>query len=400
MFRTSLFLFAILIFSCSTEDVVQKIQIGENLNTVSFNSAFSTVNEGETATIKLVFEEPLTEGGFISIAYTSATAVYGTNFTTHPVPTNDVIILNLAAGETEIEVFINTLTDLDSDDSEIDFSIIGSSSQINYISNQTFTLKINDNYPVIVPDDPEEVLTVVTWNIEQYPKNGQSTINAVHDIITNMDADIIALQEIDDIAAFNSLVVSLDGWEGKLYDVRYGIELGYLFKTSEISSFSNLSIIYNDDSDAFPRQPVIATATHNNGLEVTLINLHLKCCDEGEQRRADASAKLKSYIDDNLPTDNVIVLGDMNDDILSGSPFSNFINDSDNYLFTDMDIATGSSAYWSYPGWPSHLDHILITNELFDNFVSSETLLLNLEVSNYDGNVSDHRPVVVHFTNK
>ena len=31
-----------------------------------------------------------------------------------------------------------------------------------------------------------------------------------------------------------------------------------------------------------------------------------------------------------------------------------------------MDIAYSSSSNWSYPSWPSHLDHILLTNELFD----------------------------------
>ena len=43
------------------------------------------------------------------------------------------------------------------------------------------------------------------------------------------------------------------------------------------------------------------------------------------------------------------------------------LDDFENYLFTDMDIAQGNSNGWSYPSWPSHLDHILITNELFDN---------------------------------
>ena len=42
----------------------------------------------------------------------------------------------------------------------------------------------------------------------------------------------------------------------------------------------------------------------------------------------------------------------------------NDLDESDDYLFTDMEIASGSPLYWSFPGWPSHLDHILITNEL------------------------------------
>ena len=43
-----------------------------------------------------------------------------------------------------------------------------------------------------------------------------------------------------------------------------------------------------------------------------------------------------------------------------------FVDDNMNYLFTDMPIAQGNISEWSYPNWPSHLDHILITDGLFN----------------------------------
>ena len=68
-------------------------------------------------------------------------------------------------------------------------------------------------------------------------------------------------------------------------------------------------------------------------------------------------------MDSLLHDKKVILLGDLND-ILTDSPqnniFNSFINDTTNYLFVDMDIAINSSSNWSYPSWPSHLDHILI----------------------------------------
>ena len=45
--------------------------------------------------------------------------------------------------------------------------------------------------------------------------------------------------------------------------------------------------------------------------------------------------------------------------------FQEILNDSNNYQFIDLPIALGSSSDWSFPNWPSHLDHILITNEIF-----------------------------------
>ena len=63
------------------------------------------------------------------------------------------------------------------------------------------------------------------------------------------------------------------------------------------------------------------------------------------------------------------MLGDLNDDLADDQQdnvFITFIDSPEAYRFTDMEIAEGPEYNWSYPTWPSHLDHILITNELFD----------------------------------
>jgi len=106
-------------------------------------------------------------------------------------------------------------------------------------------------------------------------------------------------------------------------------------------------------------------------------------------------------MDDKLSKEKVIVLGDFNDEIIpsDGTPpvFSNFISDSLNYAFTDMEIATGHPLYWSYPAWPSHIDHILITNELFDAHLSTQTLTYDLCEPSYLTKISDHRPLIIRF---
>jgi hypothetical protein len=150
------------------------------------------------------------------------------------------------------------------------------------------------------------------------------------------------------------------------------------------------------------------------GENIFIINNHFKCCGDGimnlddlgdeETRRYTASNLLKEYIDNNLPNENVIVLGDLNDiltDALENNVFQMIINDSENYLFSDMEIAESSSTDWSYPTWPSHLDHILITNELFDELDNSDIQTIKIDEyldggwSEYDQNISDHRPVAL-----
>jgi hypothetical protein len=68
-----------------------------------------------------------------------------------------------------------------------------------------------------------------------------------------------------------------------------------------------------------------------------------------------------------------------------------------------MNIALGNSSMWSYPSYPSHLDHVIITNELFAAFQNSISEIKVICVDNflnngwteYDTNVSDHRPVAL-----
>ena len=96
-----------------------------------------------------------------------------------------------------------------------------------------------------------------------------------------------------------------------------------------------------------------------------------------------------------------ILNDELNDDGVN--VFQNFIDDSINYMFVDMDIANGPSTNWSYPGRPSHLDHILISNELFDEFYNAGSTVQTIPAedyleggwSDYEKYVSDHRPVVL-----
>jgi len=151
------------------------------------------------------------------------------------------------------------------------------------------------------------------------------------------------------------------------------------------------------------------------GERFIIINNHFKCCGDGildlndmydeETRRFIASDYLKSYIDTNFPDVKVIVLGDLNDSLTDDSQnnvFQNILYDSQ-YAFADLDIAYGSSLDWSYPSWPSHLDHILITDELFPEFEHVDSDIQTLKIDDYlsgglldyDTNISDHRPVAL-----
>ncbi|MDP8203293.1 MAG: endonuclease/exonuclease/phosphatase family protein, partial [Candidatus Tenebribacter mawsonii] len=257
----------------------------------------------------------------------------------------------------------------------------------------------------------EQTFEVITWNIEHFPKNLGVTVEYTAQIIRGLDADIYALQEIESNSYFEDVIEMLNNddnentWDGyRASSASYSVNLAYIYKSNQVQ-INSIYEILTDDWYAFPRDPLVMEFTFS-GNDIVLINNHLKAGgdSEDEARRLDACQKLDLYISDNFQDDEVILVGDLNDDITepeSSNVFWSFINEPLEYSITDMGIAEGSSVYWSYPSWPSHLDHILITNELFDEFILEDSDIQTLCVGDildggwgeYDDRVSDHRPV-------
>ena len=264
----------------------------------------------------------------------------------------------------------------------------------------------------------ENSLDIATWNIEWFPKNNQVTVDYVIEIINLLEFDILGIQELDDTTMFNDMLDSLPFYSG-YYESSWFAGLAYIYKT-DLVEINDIFEIYTNSPfwNAFPRSPMVMDLNFA-GENYTIINNHFKCCGDGildlndefdeENRRYTAMNLLKTYIDENLPNKKVIVLGDLNDDISEPhqhNVFQDVLNDSDNYQFGDLIIAQGNSSDWSFPNWPSHLDHILITNELFNELDSIEVKTIKIDDyvsggwTEYDQNISDHRPVAmkIYFT--
>ena len=102
----------------------------------------------------------------------------------------------------------------------------------------------------------------------------------------------------------------------------------------------------------------------------------------------------------------VFIVGDLNDSITdseSSNVFNNILNDS-TFYFADMSIALGTTSNWSFPTYPSHIDHIIINSNILDypNIIYETQTLLVENIfsggfSEYDSYVSDHRPVLINF---
>jgi endonuclease/exonuclease/phosphatase family metal-dependent hydrolase len=255
---------------------------------------------------------------------------------------------------------------------------------------------------------------VMTWNLQGFPKNGQVSVDYVKQIIESLDVDLVALQEVDDVSAFEQMVAGMDSFAGHAEQSSYA--LAYIYKKGKIT-INDIYEIFTASSywRPFPRNPLVMDLKYM-GERVLVIDNHLKCCGDGfldmsdpdddENRRYNASILLKDYIETYFAGQNAIVVGDLNDeltDVPANNVFQPFLDDSENYRFADMAIATGPSSDWSYPTWPSHIDHLLITNELFDEEENAGSAVQTIRAeefllggwSEYEANVTDHRPVAM-----
>lgn len=251
-----------------------------------------------------------------------------------------------------------------------------------------------------------QTLDIVSFNVETFPSGGYTSVMAVASLLKAIDADVYALQEVADESGFNQLLDLMPGYTGLYYLINNSDwNLAYIFKTSEVTVDGSATRLLFTDSQYFPRPPFEVRIHHKpSGADLYIINNHLKCCSgyDNETSRRNASELMKDYIDTSRPDDAVIVLGDLNDEITgtssSDNPFLSFINDPDNYRFADMEIAEGSILWWSYPSYPSHIDHILVTDELFSAIDTTMVYKASPCYSDYSTYISDHRPVGIKLS--
>lgn len=323
---------------------------------------------------------------------------------------------------------------------------------IDCMSEFVFSDSDGGSIDIEISDTPCTSLSLMTWNIENFPKSGLETINHVSRIIKEYNPDIVALQEMPDDINHEGLTLL----KNELPDYNFILgsssfaSLAFLYKENSLLDYVgyfnmvdsiNVSTINGlDVGYVFVRDPLgLHMSWH--GEDLYIINNHFKCCgdrtietdllyecDADEKRYLEASDCTTNCSDDCFSTydenyrrllssqviqqnysntnKNVIFLGDLNDELTdddSDNVFYDLISDP-SFKFADMGIAEGLSDYWSYPSYPSHIDHILLTSNLIGSLDNPETSIfvptVDLDFMNweqYDFLVSDHRPVILNL---
>jgi len=269
-------------------------------------------------------------------------------------------------------------------------------------------LSKSDRFPVPNLGKPEQ-LEIVTWNLEWFPAAGDTTLEAVAEMIQEWGVDMVALQEIKDIHAFEKLTSYLPDHGYVLSKQSSFMDQAIIYRKDVITLLGQYEPFSFDDYYFAGRPPLMAKFVwhyENRQREYIVANLHLKCCGDGLYRRQKSLEQLHDLLAQYIETgdENIIVVGDWNDqltDIGTNQSFTAFLNDPEQFQFATMEIDS-DTAQASYPNWivPSLLDHILYSKGFFDEqklggkiqTLRMEDVLGSWEL--YEKILSDHRPVM------
>lgn len=297
----------------------------------------------------------------------------------------------------------------------------------------------------------DKTLDITTWNIEWFGDEGNSPAigsadpdsvqkDSVKAIINRIKPDVLAVQEITDEALFATMVSELSGYDYILspatsYPNDPGVsqKVGFIYKT-EIVNVTETKVLletihpyynggdtsfltnYPSDADRFyasGRLPFLMSANvtiDDTTVDYDFVVLHARANSSSDSqgrynmRKYDVEV-LRDSLNTYYSEENLILLGDFNDDVdetvadnvsSTLSTYDAYVNDTSNFdILTDV---LSEQGFRSYAFRENMIDHILVSNELSDNYIE-QSAQVHYEVydNDYTQTASDHFPVSVRM---
>ncbi|MFN7261580.1 MAG: choice-of-anchor J domain-containing protein [Cyclobacteriaceae bacterium] len=302
--------------------------------------------------------------------------------------------------------------------------------------------------------DKSQTLDITTYNLEFFGTDVKDTggaefgpiddalqVSNVITVLQNIGADIFAVQEVADDAAFNQLVSNISGFSGMLAnrwsysfdppDANFPPQkIGFIYNSSTVQLVSS-RVMFTQLYDAvragntglLPGYPTTASSFWSSGRlpfmatfdvtvagvtkRVRVVNIHAKsgsATGDYNRRKYDVKVLHDSLIA-NYANDNIILLGDYNDDVdvSIGAPtnpestYKVFVDNTTN--FNSLTLAISQTGAFSFPSSSSFLDHFTTSNELTNSYISNSIIVEDPRtyISNYVNTTSDHLPVSARF---
>ncbi len=321
---------------------------------------------------------------------------------------------------------------------------------VSYTGNLTISTPLVADTTIVLKGnsiDATTTLDVVNWNIEWFgsttlgPSNDNLQEQNIKTVLQNVGADVYALEEVVSETRLANIVSQMPGYSyvlsnfgsytnpfqsgaGTLADAQ---KLGMVYKTAlfpgGLTTQPLLSAGINTAADvtnpaynwyASGRFPYMVTGTTTlNGVtkQIRFIIVHAKANTSptltSYNRRKAGNDSLLIHLNTNYPNDNIIMLGDFNDDLDSTitagitpklSSYKQFTDDVTNFYSPTLALSlAGKKSTVSYN---DVIDHVMLSNEMKCSYmVGSAAILTDVAslIPNYGTTVTDHYPVYTRY---
>jgi endonuclease/exonuclease/phosphatase family metal-dependent hydrolase len=257
---------------------------------------------------------------------------------------------------------------------------------------------------LVPPVGTDATLDIACWNLEWFPKDERSALLVV-DLITSLELDIVVVEEVASVNAWNQVLERLPLHDGVLSSHRYSEteyqKIGVIYR-SDLVTAGEPELLFTGQTYAFPRPPLKLHVTAG-ALGIDLIGVHLKAgvAPEDGERRAAAMSSLDAYLRAQISgggEDEVIVLGDFNETVDTSwgmEVMAPMLAAPELYRFRSQEAALAGEA--SYIPSGRVIDHVVTTAGLADEVGGARAVIprLDQQMTRYESYVSDHLPVVL-----
>lgn len=271
----------------------------------------------------------------------------------------------------------------------------------------------------------DNTFEAVTWNIEWLGTSGQGPSNESLQlanaafIMSILNADFYALQEIRDQDTLDDLISALNGSPG--------ISTTYTgFVAPHVGCCQRMAFVYNTETVTLRNLGGVTQGQSEfawagripfflefdatiNGITRTIysVNIHAKAfADQSSyNRRVEAAGDLYDFFVDETGSDAILFLGDYNDDVdvstfnENTTPYIDFAGDFRNFRILSKVLSDQKRA--STVNGSEMIDHITVSDELFEDIVEDDGILIHDPreyINNYGNTTSDHFPIVSIFS--